>query len=171
MLSEADIRGLLKELDGKLAQDEVVGELYLVGGAVMSLAYHARPATKDVDGYFVPKEKIRRAAEAIARERELPLNWLNDAVKGFLSPKGRFDLYLDLEHLKVFTPVPEYLLALKCLAMRLGKEFHDEADILFLIRYLNIERYEDAIAIIEQYYPLERIPQKTLYALEELLSA
>ena len=53
--------------------------------------------------------------------------------------------------------------------MRLGAEFHDEQDIRYLLRYLNVADYSQALGIIEQYYPLQRFPQKTLYALQELL--
>ena len=63
----------------------------------------------------------------------------------------------------------EYLLAMKCLAMRLGPEFHDEADVRYLLRYLNLTSYRAAVETLAQYYPLERFPQKTLYALEEIL--
>jgi hypothetical protein len=65
---------------------------------------------------------------------------------------------------------PEYLLAMKCLALRIGPEFHDEDDIRYLLRHLDITSYEQAVATITRFYPLERFPQKTLYALEELLS-
>ena len=58
---------------------------------------------------------------------------------------------------------------MKCLAMRLGAEFHDEEDVRFLLRMLDVRSYEQALEIITRYYPLERIPRKTLYALEELL--
>jgi hypothetical protein len=58
---------------------------------------------------------------------------------------------------------------MKCLAMRLGEEFYDEQDVRFLIRYLNISSYDDAISVVSRYYPLDRFPQKTLYALEEIL--
>src|SRR5688572_32616472 len=51
--------------------------------------------------------------------------WLNDAVKGYLSPRGDFDPYLELPHLRVFTARPKYLLAMKSASMRLGAEFHD----------------------------------------------
>jgi hypothetical protein len=71
----------------------------------------------------------------------------------------------------VFTAQPEYLLAMKCLAFRLGAEFHDEADVRFLLRLLNIERYDTAVEIITRYYPEERFPQRALYALEEILGA
>jgi hypothetical protein len=58
---------------------------------------------------------------------------------------------------------------MKCLAMRIGEEFQDLDDIRYLLRHIGLRRYEDALAVIAKYYPLERFPQKTLYALEELL--
>jgi hypothetical protein len=49
------------------------------------------------------------------------------------------------------------------------RRYFDEDDVRYLLRYLNIESFEAAVAVITRYYPLERFPQKTLYALEELL--
>jgi len=170
-LGTKQIRLLLGKLNQKLFEKGVIGELYLVGGAVMCLVYEARASTKDLDGYFVPKEIIRRAALDISEEEILPNNWLNDAVKGFLSESGTFDSYLNLPNLKVFVASAKYLLAMKSLAMRLGKEFSDEADIRYLLRFLNIENYKEAIEVLEEYYPLSKYPQKTLYALEEILEA
>ena len=65
---------------------------------------------------------------------------------------------------------PRYLLAMKCLAMRIRAEFHDEDDVRFLLRLLELRSYDDAVEIITKYYPLDRFPQKALYALEELLA-
>ncbi len=64
---------------------------------------------------------------------------------------------------------PEYLLAMKCLAMRIGAEFHDEDDVRYLLTNLDITSVDVARAVITKYYPLERFPRKTLYALEDLL--
>ena len=64
---------------------------------------------------------------------------------------------------------PEYLLAMKCLAFRIGQLFHDEEDIRYLLRHLDVRTFEQAQEMITRYYPLERYPQKTLYALGELL--
>ena len=158
-------------LNERLAAEDVVGEVYLVGGAVMALAFAARPSTNDVDALFVPKEVVRRLARRVALDAGVSENWLNDAVKGFLSERGEFSTWLELSHLKVFIPVPEYLLAMKCLAFRLGPEFHDEADVRYLLRYLNIESPSSALAVFERYYPADRIPAKTRFALEELLAS
>ncbi len=164
-----DIEKFLHELNRELGQMDVFGELYLVGGAVMSLVFDARSSTKDIDGYFKPTTAIRIAASRVALANDLPDDWLNDAVKGFLSPRSDFDSFCSLSNLKVFVASPQYLLAMKCLALRIGEEFHDLDDVRYLLRYLNINKYQKAIDIINMYYPAEKIPQKTLYALEELL--
>jgi hypothetical protein len=77
---------------------------------------------------------------------------------------------MELEHLTVYAADPAYLLAMKCLSARIGEEFHDVDDIRYLLRYLNLTNAEQAKAVIGNYYPLDRFPQKTLYLLEELLA-
>lgn len=168
-LTAKDIERLFAKLNIELCAEDVHGELYLVGGAVMCLVHRARESTKDIDGYFKPTAKLRQAAKRVALKLHIAEDWLNDAVKGFLSDKGEFSSYLELSHLKVYTANPAYLLAMKALAMRIGEEFHDVEDVRFLLRYLNIETAPAALAVIEKYYPRDRIPQKTLYALEEML--
>ena len=145
------------------------GELFLVGGAVMCLAYATRPSTQDVDALFRPPTQIREAAARVATRAKLNADWLNDAVKGFMSMQADFAPFLELDHLRIMVAQPEYLLAMKCLAMRIGAEFHDEDDIRYLLRLLEIRTYEKAVSLLTRYYPLERFPQKTLYALAELL--
>jgi len=171
MLTKDHILKLLKRLNQKLAAENIKGELYLLGGAVMCLAFSARASTKDLDAVFEPRARIRQIACELAREEGIEENWLNDAVKGFLSEAASFNPYLELSNLRILVASPEYLLAMKCLSMRIGREFHDEGDIRFLLRYLNVESYDMAISIISSYYPLERMPQKSLYALEEILSS
>jgi len=168
-LTRSDMLRLFDLLNAELATDDVQGELYLVGGAVLCLALDARHATRDVDGYFRPARQVRRAAARAAARAGVADDWLNDAVKGFLSPRGDFDSYLDLDHLKVFVARPEYLLAMKCAAMRLGEEFRDLDDIRYLLRYLNISSLDDALDVVTRYFDAQRLPPKTRLALEELL--
>lgn len=170
MLSAAGIRKLFDLLNARLSAEDVIAEVYVVGGAVMALAFAARPSTNDVDAVFVPKEIVRRLAKKVAADAGVDENWLNDAVKGFLSERGEFSPWLELSHLRVFMPVPEYLLAMKCVAFRIGPEFRDEEDVRYLLRYLNIERTAAALAVVERYFPVEQIPPKTRFALQEILS-
>ena len=168
-LAQGDIRRLFKLLNEELRQSGTRGELYLVGGAVMCLAYNARLSTADVDAIFQPTAQVRKAAARAAAKANLAADWLNDGVKGYLSREGDFAPFLELDHLRVMVARPEYLLAMKCLSMRIGAEFHDEEDVRFLLRLLDIRSYDRVIAVIAKYYPLERFPQKSMYALEELL--
>jgi hypothetical protein len=168
-LASRDIRRLFDLLNAALRREGIEGELFVVGGAVMCLAYAARPSTQDVDALFRPARQIRLAAARVAVEAGLPPDWLNDGVKGFLSERGDFARFVELDHLRVMVAQPEYLLAMKCLAMRIGPEFHDEDDVRYLLRHLDIRTYEQAVAVMTRYYPIERFPQKTLCALAELL--
>lgn len=168
MLTKEKIHSLFSSLNEELAATETRGQLFLVGGAAMCLALDARASTNDVDALFKPSKVIRKAAANIAQKQGIDPFWLNDAVKGFLSEHPRFSVYLDLSHLHISIAEPEYLLAMKCLAMRLGEEFQDLNDVRFLIKLLGYQTFEQATRVICEFYPLERFPQKTLYVLEEL---
>lgn len=168
-LTKTDIHRLFELLDEELAAVDCQGELFLVGGAVMCLALGTRESTRDVDALFRPTRQVREAAARVAFSLDVPATWLNDAVKGFLSPHGEFDDYLELGHLRVFVAPPSYLLAMKCAAMRLGEEFHDLDDVRYLLRYLNITTVEEALATVTRYFDEQRLPAKTRLALAELL--
>ncbi len=168
-LTAKRIRGLFALLDGELAKEGVLGELHLVGGAVMCLALEARDATRDVDALFRPTREIRAAAARVAVRARVPERWLNDAVKAFLGPRNEFLPFLELPHLRVFVASPRYLLAMKCAAMRLGEEFHDLDDVRFLLRILDVATAEEALDIVRLYVDERDVPAKTRFALEEIL--
>jgi Nucleotidyltransferase of unknown function (DUF6036) len=168
-LTQSDIRRLFQLLNEELAKSTTHAELFLVGGAVMCLAYGARSSTEDVDALFRPSIEVRQAAARVAARAGLDDDWLNDGVKAFMSTQGDFAAFLEMDYLRVMVAQPAYLLAMKCLAMRIGAEFHDEDDIRYLLRLLDLRTYAQAISVISKYYPLDRFPQKALYALAELL--
>jgi hypothetical protein len=168
-LTRSDILRLFDRLDAELASAEAEGELYLVGGAVLCVALRARDASRDIDAFFKPAKVVREAALRVAAKEGVPDTWLNDAVKGFLSPRGDFRAFLDLPHLRVFVAQPAYLLAMKCAAMRLGEEFQDLDDVRFLLRYLDITTVEQALAVVTRYFDETQLKAKTRLALEELL--
>lgn len=168
-LTQGDLRKLFELLNDELRASETQAELFIVGGAVMCLAYNARPSTQDVDALFRPTTEVRKAAARTAVRANVDPEWLNDAVKGYLSSEGDFAPFLELDHLKIMLAQAPYMLAMKCLAMRIGEEFHDEDDVRYLLRHLDIRSYDKALAVVTKYFPLELIPQKTLYALGNLL--
>jgi predicted nucleotidyltransferase len=167
--TSADIRRLFGLLNDELAARDTLGEVYVVGGAVMCLALDARAATRDVDAFFKPAKVVREAAARVAARADVPESWLNDAAKGFLGARGEFSPYLELTHLRIFTATLPYLLAMKCMAMRLGEEFHDVDDVRYLLRSLNITTVPEAVRIVTQYFDERGLPPKTRFALEEIL--
>ncbi len=169
-LTKADLRRLFELLNAELMAQETEGEVYVVGGAVMCLALDARDATRDVHAFFKPAKLIREAAVRLAARADVRETWLNDAVKGFLGPRGDFDNYLELSHLRVFVAQPAYLLAMKCAAMRLGEEFHDLDDVRYLLRFLNVTTVAEAMRLVTSYFDESQLPAKTRFALEELLA-
>jgi hypothetical protein len=173
-LTKAEITQLLHALNDDLAAHHEHGEVYVVGGAVMCLAFDARESTRDVDATFKPAAAVRAAAARVgarvgARAGKSE-NWLNDAVKAFVSTHGTFDAWLELANLRVFLAQPQYVLAMKCMAMRLGAEFHDLNDVRYLIRYLNIESAHDALDIVAQYFDAKDIPPKAQFAVEAMFA-
>jgi hypothetical protein len=167
--SREKIQRLLHALNDELRRMKVLGELYLAGGAVMCLAFQARDSTRDVDADFEPSAQVREAALRVAEREGVPDSWLNDAVKIYLSDHGSFDPYLELSHLRVFTADARYMLAMKCLAMRIGEGYRDEEDIRYLLRNLGLESYDRALEILAAYYEVDSYPKRALAALRELL--
>jgi hypothetical protein len=168
-LTKSDIIRLFDLLDSELAKEDSLGELYLVGGAVMCLVLNARDATRDVDAFFKPAKLVREAAARVAARADVSRTWLNDAVKSFLSPRGEFVPYLERPHLRVYVAEPHYLLAMKCAAMRLGEEFHDLDDVRYLLRHLDISTVDEALAVVGRYFDDSQLHPKTRLALEELM--
>ena len=169
-LSKRDILRLFDALNDELRAVKVKGQLNLAGGAVMCLALDARPSTRDVDASFKPSVAVLDAAARVAAKHGVRESWLNDAVKAYMSDRGSFAPFIELSHLKVFCATPEYMLAMKCLAMRIGEGFRDEEDIRYLLRHLGLRRYADAEQILARYYPLAEYPKTALAAVRELLA-
>ena len=170
MLTRERILGLFAELDDELCRAEVRGDVFVVGGAAMTVAYDARPSTRDVDGIWHPSTEVRTAAAQVAaRHDDIESDWLNDAVKGFLpahDPVPTTVIY-DGECLTVSVPSPDYLLATKLLASRVGR---DEDDILLLYDLCGLTTVDQGLDLIERYYPGRPIEAKVRFYLEELLT-
>lgn len=147
-LGRDQIVALLTDLGHELTGQGLRGDLFVVGGAAMALAFNTRRATRDVDAVFEPKVEVYRAARRVAARHELPDDWLNDAVKGLLpGPDPQSRPVLDVPGLRVSVPSARYLLALKVAAARVDR---DTDDIRFLAEACGLRTAEEIILLTEE---------------------
>ncbi|HVM15439.1 MAG TPA: nucleotidyltransferase [Egibacteraceae bacterium] len=157
----------LTDVGRKLRERGVHGDLYLVGGAAMALAYDARRMTRDVDAVFEPKLLVYEAAAEVADERGLPPDWLNDGVKGFLPGPDPYDgPAFDLPGLRVQAASPQMLLALKVLAARVGE---DDDDIAQLTGLVGLSSAGGVLDLVERIVGAERLTARSRFFVEAVL--
>ena len=164
------VRRYLMELGAELDRHGVRGELYLVGGAALALAYDARRTTRDVDAVFEPKEAVYKAAAVLAERYGLPDAWLNDAVKG-LVPAGDTDAVcvLDVPGLAVSVASPRYLLAMKVAAARVDR---DADDITLLADLSGAHTAGEVLDIVVSVWGTQaRLTPKAQFLVEELFGS
>lgn len=160
---------------GELAQDEgVVLEVSLYGGAVFTLVFQSRDATKDVDAIVRPGDVARRLAARVASELGLASDWLNDDVARFLAEreaKRRLDSDQFGPGLIVSVPTASYLLALKLQAFRspLPGYAGDQDDIVYLLRKLDLRSVEDAETHHQRFFPHDVLSDDRRATLRALL--
>jgi hypothetical protein len=164
-MDREEIVALLTALGATLRDRGVDGEMYVVGGAAIALAYDARRSTRDIDAIFEPKLAIYEAAAEVAERFELPAGWLNDAVKGFLAGDDPDAApVLDVPGLRCLAASPRMLLALKVLAHRVGE---DESDVKFLAAALELRTARDVLTVAEDVFG-DRLEPAARFFVEEL---
>ncbi len=166
ILDRQEILAALRALDEELGTAGVRGEVFVVGGAAMALAYNARRATADVDAVFAPTTEVRTAVRGVADRMSLPPDWLNDAVKSFLPGEDpeRIGVY-EGDHLSVAAASPRFLLAMKLLASRVER---DTDDIKALYEMCGFRSADDGMDLVANSYPEAIIPARTQFLLQEL---
>lgn len=168
MLKKEMILQCFDELNEELRAAGQKGEIGIVGEAVMCLVFNAREATRDVDAIFAPTQIIRAAVKKIGRRHHLAEDWLNDSAKGFLAADFKRNAVATFSNLLIWAPETRYMLAMKCISARWDTS--DRDDVIFLIKYLKIAKAKDVFSLIQHYYPKGKIPAKTQFFIEEIMS-
>ncbi|MDX3927225.1 MAG: hypothetical protein QHC90_15660 [Shinella sp.] len=131
------------------------------------MAFDIRAASDDVDAvYLNHQDRAAKIVDAVTRRKGLPDEWLNQAAKQFAPPRGNPAPHLlqfrdyprngSALGLRIFTPTPEYLLAMKILANRAeddGKNLTDARDAVALMKLTGIDTYEKIVDLMSQCYP------------------
>ena len=161
---------------GELAVTEGVElELSLYGGAVFTLVYGSRDSTKDVDALIRPSDIGHRLARQVAREQNLPEDWINSDVAQFLSEQeAKRALPADTfgPGLAVTVPTAAYLLALKLRACRppLPGYPGDAPDIRFLLGKLKPASFEDVETVFTRFFPHDALTARAREIVDTFLA-
>ncbi len=151
-IEAAEVGGLLDELLRRCIERGVSADLYLVGGAALTIQLGRPRTTPDFDTLLNPKTEIVAVAEEMAAELGLSPQWVNSNAFAFL---GGMDTEADAEATlldypghRVRVASPRYLLAMKIAAMR-EKDFDDAAACVRHLGHRDAEQIiAEAIAII-----------------------
>lgn len=165
-MNREDIEKYLWMLGQELQKKQVIGEILLVGGAVMLLEVGNREVTKDIDAYFEPKYSsiIREAAMVVASREGLPGDWLNDGVKGFFYSQPPNRRWAEYPGLRVYIATLDYILVMKVVAGRP----QDIEDARALIQTLQITDAQEVFSIIAKYTKQKKLEARVQYIVEEL---
>jgi len=167
-MTAEDITAALGRL-GELAKarDEK-GELVLVGGALMGIAFGERASTRDVDAAILAPLPVAKACELVkivADGLGLPENWLNDAVKGYLVGLSAGPVVFTAPGIEVRRPAVEQLLTMKLSAWR---DDVDISDARRLLREIPQGLTREQVWVLVQPYLIPGSELKAQYALEDL---
>lgn len=164
-LNKARLTRALRRL-GELAHAKgLVLELSMYGGAVFTLVYGSREATRDVDGLIRPAAAAAPLLAQVAREEGLPPDWLNADVSQFLAPNEEKRPWKGAEFgpgLRITLPTAAYLLALKLRACRspMPGFAGDEDDIRFLLKRLRPKSLEAVASTFERFFPGDALDER-----------
>ena len=165
-MNREDIEKYLRMLGEELQKKQVIGEILLVGGAVMLLEVGNREVTKDIDAYFEPQysSEIREAAMTVADREGLPDDWLNDGVKGFFYSQPPHKRWAEYPGLRVYIATLDYILVMKVVAGRP----QDVEDAKALIQMLRISDAQEVFSLIAKYTRQQKLETRVQYIVEEL---
>ena len=149
----------------RLHRRGVVADVYIVGGAAMTLAYDSRRTTRDIDAVFEPHGVVLEAAREVARDLGLPPSWLNDQASVYMPRDRRGPEVFSRPGLRVQSAPPEHLLAMKILAGRRS----DASDVRFLLTLLGVTSVEQALSVVAAVFPDEPVDDRRRAILTEAL--
>lgn len=170
-LSIDRVSALLAELGERLAARGIEGEIYVVGGAAMMLAFDRTRVTRDIDAIGVPQPDIDAEVRAMAADhRDLEADWLNARVLPIL-PRGVDAGALEVlggPGLTVNVASPRWLLAMKA---RAGRGKRDLDDLWVLCQVLGIRSVDEVWRICDEVWGEGMIREDVVLLVTEDLRA
>jgi hypothetical protein len=169
-LNRDEMESALAELADQLNARNVKAKIYLVGGAVMVLAFDARFTTGDIDGSIYPTDDVLAVATDIGERRGLGAEWLNTSASQFIPvfKEPNWKPILKSGNVEIVAADERSMLAMK---MRAGRGSRDRRDINFLFKRCGITSIAEALELYEEFFPEDPLPDRTLPLLDEAIAA
>lgn len=168
VFNRTELQRAFTALAAKLERRGVVGQVHVVGGAAMLLAYNSRVTTRDIDALFSTDGPMLEAIREVADEMGWPRTWLNNQASGYVSrTPGEGAPVFDHPFLHVVATPAQHLLAMKVVAAR---GVRDGEDIRLLLDRLRITSAAGVWEIVARYFPAETITDRSRLLVEDLLN-
>lgn len=169
LLGKSEIENALRQLGERLQRRGVTGDLYIVGGAAMALAYDATRVTQDIDAVFAPHGIVHEESLNVARDLGLPRWWLNEQASAYVSATPDEEKRTVFNHpgLRVAVISPEHLLAMKAIAAR---RFADLDDIAKLAHMLELSTVEAVSKLCLRVFPGEPLSDRARAVVADALA-
>ena len=159
-LSKTAVEDAFRELGEILVRAGKTAEIAVYGGAAIMLQFEVEFRTSDVDAHVESGDHgaLMQAAKEIAERRGWLRSWLSEAVTVYLGEPGGTTLHGSYPSetragLRVYVAKPDYILAMKLRAMRIGTR--DEEDAALLARASKISTFDAMVALLYRYFPKE----------------
>lgn len=166
VFNRTELQRAFTALAAKLERRGVVGQVHVVGGAAMLLAYNSRVTTRDIDALFSTDGPMLEAIREVADEMGWPRTWLNNQASGYVSrTPGEGAPVFDHPFLHVVATPAQHLLAMKVVAAR---GVRDGEDIRLLLDRLRITSAAGVWEIVARYFPAETITDRSRLLVEDI---
>lgn len=169
---------LFKRVGEICAEQNVTLEIAVYGGSSLMLQpslFDVRRVTEDID--FVPlsqnqDEEINDIFMKATQELGYVDRVFRDDVKQLISDQPEYDFLAEYPEgvgsFRVFHCKPEYLLAMKAMAMRSGLLSSDPIDFFNLAADLGVTTLDEVKARVDKYFPGHELPRSHELTIEDL---
>ena len=166
-LDRERLTSLFDDLSRELEFARTRVQIYVIGGAAMSMAFSRDRTTRDVDARIdAGHGALMKAVEKIARKRGLTRNWLNEEATSAIpreSDRNARTLY-NSPYLTVTGASPKHLLAMKLEAGRA----RDMNDVKILMKRLGLSDAAEATGIHARLYAGKPMKARAVEGLERV---
>lgn len=157
---------LLTELGRRLHERGLALEIYVVGGVAMVLSYNRERLTRAIDAIWSLDAPILDLAAEMAREWDLPADWINDRVRPMVPQVLDADQReaLVVPGLTVTSASARHMIAMKA---RAARDARDLDDLALLCSQEGIGDVDGVVAIADEVWGPGMLRDEVLFVLRE----